>query len=140
MSESSSELYQAIILQHARQPFHFEKKEGAAVEIEAYNPYCGDQYRLFLEVEVGTIVGAHFHGYGCAVSKASCSVLTQQLEGKSLAEVQTLLAEFRAAMEGGDTEEAAYQALSVSRAHPGREQCATLSWDALEEWLTNVDS
>jgi nitrogen fixation NifU-like protein len=141
MSDRATELYQQILLETARSPYHFHQLEAVDHQLEAYNPYCGDQYQIFLRFQAGRIEAGSFLGYGCAVSKASTSALVQRLEGLSRAEALELLAKFRKAMQGEspDSEEL-FQALSAAKRFPGRESCASLSWDALEEWLTSIDS
>ena len=141
MNDRANQLYQQILLETARSPHHFYEMETADHQLEAYNPYCGDQYQIYLDIEDGRIREGSFSGYGCAVSKASTSALVQRLEGLSRSEALALLAEFRKAMQGGspDSEEL-FQALSVAKQFPGRESCASLSWDALEQWLTSIDS
>lgn len=133
------DLYGETILRESRSPYHFEKMPEGRTVVEAYNPYCGDKYRLFLDVEEGVIRTIHFHGYGCAVSKASCSVLAQELEGKPLEEARQLIGGFVAAIrkEGMPSDEVALIVAPFLPAadYPGRETCAVLGWEALGRWL-----
>ena len=91
MDEKLKQLYQGVILKHSQSPINYEKREDADIKIEAYNPLCGDQFKLFLETEGDVVKSIHFHGYGCAISKASTSILVKKVEGKSIDEVQQLL-------------------------------------------------
>ena len=131
-------LYQQVILRHNKTPYHYERLESAGVVLRAYNPMCGDKFTLFLEVEGDRITRAHFHGYGCAISKASTSVLVQRLEGQKLADILELSRQFLASLQDeaaaltGDEELAAFGA---ARQFPGRLKCASLSWDTLVEYL-----
>jgi len=84
MNDKLKQLYKTVILKHNNAPFHYEKKEMAPHQLEAYNPLCGDRFNLFLDVKNGVIESIHFHGYGCAISKASTSVLAKNLEGKKV--------------------------------------------------------
>lgn len=133
-----SELYQSIIKQHDREPFHYQKVVGADCEIEAYNPLCGDQFRMFLQMENGVVKDAHFHGYGCAISKASTSVLVKKIIGKSTQEIQSLVADFQNIVtDASDSQDEELNAFAAARHFPERLQCATLSWTALEDFLEN---
>ena len=107
--------------------------------LEAYNPLCGDKFQLFFEIEDGKISQLSFHGYGCAISKASASVLVKKLEGRPAEEGLALCREFLAmlqdeegATEADDEELAAFTA---ARAFPGRMKCATLSWEEMGAFL-----
>ena len=136
MKERLAKLYKSVILKHNQAPFHYEKKEEANIVLEAYNPLCGDQFRLYLKVEKERIVEAHFYGYGCAISKASTSVLVQRIEGKTLEDLSDLLQRFTQvlAQEQALPDEE-LEAFAGVRDFPGRMQCATLSWERLEHWL-----
>ncbi|HMQ64505.1 MAG TPA: iron-sulfur cluster assembly scaffold protein [Flavilitoribacter sp.] len=133
------DLYGETILRESRSPYHFEKMPEGQTAVEAYNPYCGDKYRLFPEVEEGVIRAIHFHGYGCAVSKASCSVLARELEGKPVEEARALIEGFVAAIrrEAIPSDRVALFAAPFLPAadYPGRETCAVLGWEALGRWL-----
>lgn len=131
-----SELYQSVIKQHDREPFHYQKVEGADHEIEAYNPLCGDQFRLFLQIENGVIKDAHFYGYGCAISKASTSVLVKKIIGNSISGVHALLSDFHNIVSSEfDSYDEELNAFAAARHFPERLHCATLSWTALEDFL-----
>lgn len=140
MEKDLSLLYDNVILQHNREPFNFEKRQWAQHIVEAYNPLCGDKFKLFLDIEDGKIAKATFHGYGCAVSKAATSVLIKKIEGMSLEDVQLLLQSY---LDGLNTEgdrnrrfDAELQAFEAVRQFPERMTCATLSWDATKAFFT----
>lgn len=128
-------MYHTVILRHNQHPVGFEKRPDAQHILQAYNPLCGDKFSLFLDLENGVIAQATFHGYGCAISKASTSVLIEKIRGKTLPEVGQLLENFLRIVETGspaptDDETAAF---AEARLFPGRMDCATLAWRALAE-------
>ncbi len=137
MNDKLKSLYQSVILRHNNEPFHYEKKPGATHLLDAYNPLCGDRFQLFLEVKDGVIAAAHFHGYGCAISKASTSVLVKHLEGQALVQALEMCRSFLAMIEKGSeaSGEEEFAAFAAARDFPGREKCATLSWEEAAEWL-----
>jgi nitrogen fixation NifU-like protein len=90
------ELYQEVILDHNRRPRNFQKLEGANRTAEGYNPLCGDQITVYLRLEDGVVRGVSFEGSGCAISKASASMMTAALKGKTAAEAATLFKAFHA--------------------------------------------
>ena len=139
MNDRLKQLYQSVILKHHKTPVHFEKNEQATYVLEAYNPLCGDKFQLFFEIEDGKISQLSFHGYGCAISKASASVLVKKLEGQPAEEGLALCREFLAMLQDeegapeADDEELA--AFTAARAFPGRMKCATLSWEEMGAFL-----
>jgi nitrogen fixation protein NifU and related proteins len=143
MKNQLAELYDEVILQHNRAPFNFEKRLTAQHIVEAYNPLCGDKFKLFLDIENGTVTRASFHGYGCAISKAATSVLIQRILGKTLDSVPLILEAYFDAL---DTEGvslnrqkediyADFKAFSAVRHFPERKTCATLSWEAAQTFF-----
>ena len=140
MNDKLKQLYKTVILKHNNTPFHYEKKEGATHQLEAYNPLCGDRFNLFVEIEKGKIESIHFHGYGCAISKASTSVLAKNLEGKTLDQALALCGEFQQVV-SPDTrsknELEEFEAFAAAKDFPGRLTCATLSWEAVKSFLVN---
>lgn len=132
-------LYDDAILQENRQPYHYEKKAGADLMLEAYNPLCGDQFKVFLFTEKDRIKTAYFYGYGCAVSKASTSVLTRELEGCSLEEAKAKCVKFLqwlAAAKGAPKDPpTSWEPFSAVREFPGRLNCAQLAWETLAKTL-----
>lgn len=130
------QLYRTIILGHNKNPYHYEEMESPDHQIEAYNPLCGDKFKLYLQVEAGTIKSASFSGYGCAISKASTSILVKRLEGMTLAEINPMKETFlQVAFEGAVTDDEEFEAFAAAKAFPGRSTCVSLSWESLAEWL-----
>lgn len=139
--EKAKLLYQGLILEYNRNPLYFEKRAAAAVEIEAWNPVCGDKFKLFLDLSGSKVVQASFHGYGCAVSKASASVLMKKIQGLPLDEISTLASGFLAHFQPGassETDDPELAAFLPARAFPGRLRCATLAWEALADYLKQL--
>jgi len=139
MAERSiSDLYKDVIKKHEREPFHYQKIENAKYVIEAYNPLCGDQFQLFLDLENGVVAAAHFHGYGCAISKASTSVLMKKMQGMSMEDVKALCQHFQTIVTAETNEpDEELSAFAAARQFPERLTCATLSWEALENFLNS---
>ena len=135
MNERVKALYQKVILAHNNAPFHFEKREHAEHTIKAYNAVCGDKFQIYLDIEEGKINDIHFHGYGCAISKAATSVLVQSLLDKTLAEAQMILLEYQNYLEGKLEGNELFEAFSAAKDFPGRAQCASMSWEALNQFL-----
>lgn len=142
MNDRLKQLYQSVILKHHREPVHFEKNETATYIIEAYNPLCGDKFQLFFEVRDGVVEELSFHGYGCAISKASTSVLVKHLRGLPVEEALRQCREFHALLQEEDATPAAdnedFSAFTAARSFPGRMKCATLSWDEMEPFLKGL--
>lgn len=133
--EELNKLYDDSILQENRQPYHYGKVADADLILEAYNPICGDQFKLFLYTEKDTIKTAYFHGYGCAVSKASTSVLTRELEGCTLKEAKEKCQDFlRWLAEKEHTASKvpeSWESFAAVRDFPGRLNCAQLAWETI---------
>ena len=142
MSELS-ELYQQVILDHNKKPRNFCKLENANRAADGYNPLCGDQLRVYLHVEGDQVQEVSFEGSGCAISKASASMMTQAVKGKSKAEVETLFDEFHRMVTGELDEEAEPNQLgrlkifAGVRDFPARVKCASLSWHTMHAALNN---
>ena len=94
------ELYQEVILDHNRRPRNFRTIEGANRHAEGYNPLCGDRLSLYLKVEDGMIKDASFQGSGCAISKASASMMTDSVKGKTLSEARDMFEQFHQMVTG----------------------------------------
>lgn len=125
-------MYHELIIQHDRHPFHYEKREHADQVIEAYNPLCGDRFKLYLDLSGNKIKRAHFHGYGCAISKASTSVLVQKIEGLTVPEALSLCQQFFKQLQTNEpvSSNPDFEAFAEVRKFPGRMKCVTLSWEA----------
>ena len=140
MSELS-ELYQQVILDHNKKPRNFHKLEDANRTAEGYNPLCGDQLNIYLEVEGDQVKDISFEGSGCAIWKASASMMTQAVKGKSKQEAETLFDEFHRMVTGKLDEEndpnhlGRLKIFAGVRDFPVRVKCATLSWHTLHAAL-----
>jgi nitrogen fixation NifU-like protein len=145
MSELS-ELYQQVILDHNKKPRNFHKLESANRHADGYNPLCGDQLRVYLRVEADQVQEVSFEGSGCAISKASASMMTQAVKGKTKAEAKALFSEFhRMAMGELDEENEPNHLGKLTifagvREFPARVKCATLSWHTMRAALEGQDA
>jgi len=139
-----TELYQDLIRDHSKKPRNYREIEDAKLQLEGYNPLCGDRFTLYLELEGDTIKDISFKGSGCAISTASASLMTQSLKGKSRAEAEHLFKEFHELVtaEHPDTDEEELGKLVVFsgvRKFPLRVKCATLAWHTLDAALHGAD-
>jgi nitrogen fixation NifU-like protein len=133
------QLYQSVIIEHDRSPRNFRKLDTPTHHAEGHNPLCGDEVELEFVVDAeGRIVEAAFQGRGCAVSKASASMLTMAVQGKTIAEARELGLLFQALLKHEPTDEARLGKLKVFAglgAYPMRVKCATMAWHAMKEAL-----
>ncbi|HSB20726.1 MAG TPA: SUF system NifU family Fe-S cluster assembly protein [Anaeromyxobacteraceae bacterium] len=140
MSSELDDLYQEVILDHGRRPRNFKKLEPADRSAEGYNPLCGDHYTVYLRLDGDRIAEASFEGSGCAISKASASLMTGAVRGKSVEEAQALFERVhRLVTEGPGAADPAdlgkLAVLSGVSAFPTRVKCASLAWHALRNAL-----
>ncbi len=140
MSELS-DLYQEVILDHNKKPRNFRKLEGANRRAEGFNPLCGDQITLYVRLEGGVIRDIAFEGSGCAIAKASASLMTSALKGKTETEAERLFGKFHELVtESRDADPAELGKLAVFsgvREFPARVKCASLAWHTLRSALAN---
>ena len=135
------DLYQEVILDHNRRPRNFQKLDGANRMAEGYNPLCGDQLTVYLRLEDGVIKDISFQGSGCAISKASASMMTASLKGKSKADAEALFETFHKMVTADlsvtfdPLEVGKLAAFSGVREFPVRVKCATLPWHTLHAAL-----
>jgi nitrogen fixation NifU-like protein len=132
------DLYQETILDHNKRPRNFKKLENANRSADGYNPLCGDKVKVYLRVEDGRVQDLSFEGSGCAISKASASVMTESLKGKSVEEVEAIFKRFRDLVMGkaGDADDLGKLVVfSGVCEFPTRVKCATLAWHALQAAL-----
>jgi nitrogen fixation protein NifU and related proteins len=139
MSELS-DLYQEVILEHSKHPRNFRALESANHRAEGFNPLCGDRFTVYVDVKDGAIQDIAFQGAGCAISKASASMMTQTLKGKSESEAESVFNRFHELVTGKDKSSAgdALGKLAVFSGvseFPLRVKCATLAWHALRAAL-----
>lgn len=133
------ELYQSVIIEHDRSPRNFRKLEAPTHHVEARNPLCGDEVDLELQVDAeGRINDAGFQGRGCAVSKASASMLTTAIKGKSVVEARELADRFQALLTGKpvDGDLGKLTVFGGLAAYPMRVKCATMAWHALKDAIS----
>ena len=144
MSELS-ELYQQVILDHNKKPRNFRKLETASHYAEGYNPLCGDQLTVYMNVEGDVVTDVGFEGSGCAISKASASMMTQAVKGKSKEQAENLFNEFHSMVTGELDEENEENTLgnlkifAGVREFPVRVKCATLPWHTMHAALHKQD-
>ena len=135
------ELYQEVILDHNRRPRNFQKLDGANRTAEGYNPLCGDQITVYVRLEDGVIKDISFQGSGCAISKASASMMTAALKGRAVAEGEALFETFHKMVTADlsvtfdPLEVGKLAAFSGVREFPVRVKCATLPWHTLHAAL-----
>jgi nitrogen fixation NifU-like protein len=136
-----AELYQQLIVDHNRNPRNFRELPNADRVAEGDNPLCGDRIKLFLRLEGERIAEAAFKGSGCAISKASASLMTQAVQGRSTVEAERLFRAFHAMVTAPpgtepDTGELGKLAVFAGvRAYPARVKCANLPWHTLRAAL-----
>jgi nitrogen fixation protein NifU and related proteins len=140
MSETN-ELYQQVILDHNRKPRNYKVLDQPARAQMGHNPLCGDELTVYLDLEGDTIRDISFQGSGCAISKASASMMTVAVKGKTLAEAETLFQEFHQMVKGElDPDNSAHHLgrltiLAGVREFPARVKCASLAWHTLHAAL-----
>jgi nitrogen fixation NifU-like protein len=134
VSAELQELYQEVILDHNRRPRNFRAIPGGR-QAEGYNPLCGDRLTVFLRIENGTIADASFQGSGCAISKASASLMTESIKGKTVSEAEALMARFHkmitAPVDGTPEDLGKLTVLAGVRQFPVRVKCASLAWHTM---------
>ena len=144
MSELS-ELYQQVILDHNKKPRNFHKLEHANHSAEGYNPLCGDHLTIYLNVADNQVKEVGFEGSGCAISKASASMMTQAVKGKNKEQAEALFKEFHSMVTGELDEEIDENSLgnlkifAGVREFPVRVKCATLPWHTLHAALNKQE-
>jgi nitrogen fixation NifU-like protein len=144
MSELS-ELYQQVILDHNKKPRNFRKLETANHSAEGFNPLCGDQLTVYLNLEDDAVNEITFEGSGCAISKAAASMMTQAVKGKTKQEAEQLFSEFHGMVTGELDEETTANSLgnlkifSGVREFPVRVKCASLPWHTMHAALNNQE-
>jgi nitrogen fixation protein NifU and related proteins len=135
------DLYQDVILEHSKAPRNFRELAGANHRAEGFNPLCGDHFTVYLDLEGEAIRDISFQGSGCAISKASASMMTQSLKGKTKADAAKLFARFHDMVTGQEpahSEHAELGKLTVFSGvceFPVRVKCATLAWHTLQAAL-----
>ena len=152
------DLYREIILDHYRAPRNRGELEvPPAHQVEGFNPLCGDEVVLYLDVKNGMVSDLKISGQGCSISQASTSMMSAAVKGKSVAEARTITRAFKALMSiheskiGGDEVDATADDLAGVRLgdlealqgvvkFPVRIKCATLAWNTLVQGLDEIES
>ncbi|MBE7515312.1 MAG: SUF system NifU family Fe-S cluster assembly protein [Chloracidobacterium sp.] len=140
MSELN-ELYQEVILEHNKSPRNFREIEPADRMADGRNPLCGDALRVYVTLDGDTVTDVAFKGSGCAISKASASMMTQAVKGKTIAEAEILFDEFHRMVTGEldpndeETHLGRLKIFSGVLEFPARVKCASLSWHTLNAAL-----
>lgn len=144
MSELS-DLYQEVILDHNKNPRNYREIENADKRADGHNPLCGDQLQVYLSMEDDKVKDVAFKGSGCAISKASASMMTQAVKGKTKEQADVMFAEFRRMVMGEmdtEREENSLGKLKIFagvREFPARVKCASLSWHTVHAALAGED-
>ena len=138
MSELS-ELYQQVILDHNKKPRNFRKMEDANRKSEGFNPLCGDHITLYVHMDGDRIADISFEGSGCAISKASASLMTDSVKGKMRQEAEELFQKMHRMLttDGKTDSESLGKLIAFEgvRQFPIRVKCATLAWHTLNAAL-----
>lgn len=145
MSELS-DLYQEVILDHNKNPRNYRAIKDADKHADGHNPLCGDQLTVYMAMEADKVTDVAFVGSGCAISKASASMMTQTVKGKTREEALVLFDEFHRMVLGQLDEESDDNTLGKLkifagvREFPARVKCASLSWHTMKAALENEDT
>src|SRR6187455_3261642 len=140
------DLYQQVILDHNKKPRNFRAIDDPTRTAEGYNPLCGDQLKIYLKLDAdGRIDDVSFEGSGCAISKASASLMTVNVKGKSVEEAEVLFDEFHRLVTGdldpdGDNHLGRLRIFAGVSEFPARVKCASLAWHALHGELSGKDA
>jgi len=136
-----SDLYQEVILDHNKRPRNFHIVDGASHQAEGFNPLCGDRLHLYLKVENEVVTEVGFQGSGCAISKASASIMTDSVKGRPVAEVHDLFRRFHTMVttppDQSVEDMGKLSALAGVREFPVRVKCASLAWHTLKAALAS---
>ncbi|MBP3193702.1 Fe-S cluster assembly sulfur transfer protein SufU [Natronogracilivirga saccharolytica] len=142
MIDNTSHLYQQVLLDHNKTPRNFKELNPADHDALGYNPLCGDKYKVFINIDENDVVtDVTFTGEGCAISKASASMMTTIVKGKHIDEIEKLYRQFHDMTQGKmDPEKepndlGRLKVFAGVRNLPARVKCATLSWHTLNAAL-----
>ncbi|MDA0193888.1 MAG: SUF system NifU family Fe-S cluster assembly protein [Bacteroidetes bacterium] len=134
------DLYKEVILELNENPIDFKSNPGAQYVIEAYNPVCGDQYKIYFDLKDDTISNFSYHGYGCAISKASGSIMMKLMGSRKIDEALNVYILFESMISGEHLLDIPkdFQAFTAVQQHPGRIKCVTLLWDEMATALNSL--
>jgi nitrogen fixation protein NifU and related proteins len=133
MSDDLNDLYQQVILDHCKRPRNFHELPQSTCSAQGYNPLCGDQLKLFLQMEGQVVKDIGFVGSGCCISKASASILTTEVKGKTKTDVKALFDRVHRLLTTGDAGSDVGKLAVFAGVHkfPSRVKCAILPWHAV---------
>jgi nitrogen fixation protein NifU and related proteins len=133
MFDDINDLYQQVILDHCKQPRNFHEMPSASCSAQGRNPICGDQLKLFLALDGDKISDASFTGSGCCISKASASLLTENVKGKTKVDAEKMFEQVREMVTTGNIVGDVGKLAVFAGVHkyPARVKCAILAWHAL---------
>lgn len=146
MTSDLRDLYQQVIVDHSKKPRNFRELGDANRTAEGYNPLCGDRIILYVRLDGDTIADVGFQGEGCAISRASASMMTAALKGKTRTEAEALFDTFHHLVTGEPGAPEDTEALGKLKAFSGvsefpiRIKCASLPWHTLRAALENKES
>ena len=136
-----NDLYQEVILDHAKSPRNFGVLEQYTCSAEGNNPMCGDQLTVYVDIKDGVVSDVSYRARGCAISIASASIMSSMIKGRTLEEVNILFDKFHMLCTGQEVEDDddidRLRVLSGVSKFPTRVKCATMSWHAVREACTN---
>ena len=132
MFDDLNDLYQQVILDHSKSPRNYTRLEGANRTAQGHNPLCGDHVTMYLHLDGNTVKDISWQGSGCAISRASASILTTAVKGKSIAEVKSLFAQVHDMVTTGKSNGDLGKLAVFAGVHkfPARVKCAILPWHA----------
>ncbi|HLF13669.1 MAG TPA: SUF system NifU family Fe-S cluster assembly protein [Bacteroidota bacterium] len=142
MNSELRDLYQEIILDHNRSPRNFRSMPDPDRRVEAFNPLCGDHYTVYVKLRDGVIADVSFEGAGCAISKASASLMSSMVKGRTKEEAERLFGMFHRLVTGGTVTPAEAESMGKLAAFanvsefPVRVKCASLAWHTLHAAVT----
>ena len=133
MFDDINDLYQQVILDHCKNPRNFREAPQCSCSAQGHNPLCGDNLKLFLTLAGEVIQDASFVGSGCCISKASASLLTENVKGKTKAQAEAMFERVRELVTTGKAEGDVGKLAVFAGVYkyPARVKCAILSWHAL---------
>ncbi len=146
MDQELRELYQEVILDHNKSPRNYRNMENPTQDAEGYNPLCGDTVHIFLKVDNDIVTDVTFQGSGCAISKASASLMTSAIKGKTKDEAEKIFKNFLDLITGnlGDNPDTAklgkLAVFAGVQEFPVRVKCASLAWHAMKAALDEKET
>ena len=140
MTDIFRDLYQQLIIDHNQNPRNFHEITDASHHADGQNPLCGDELSVFIKEKNGAIEEISFIGTGCAISKASASIMTSILKGMSVNEANTLFDKFHILATTGESAEDLGKLAVLGGVHkyPSRVKCATLAWHTFQGAMNNA--